>query len=99
MDATSPTGTDLSSSRELPTESDKGCQYTSADYTALAARPGVRLPAGRTGQCWDNALAEPFFATLVNDSRVPAEFDHSICGTTSAARLTFRRIFSEPAGR
>ena len=25
---------------------------------------GVRLSVGRTGQCWDNALAESFFATL-----------------------------------
>ncbi|MFS1304395.1 integrase core domain-containing protein, partial [Streptosporangium longisporum] len=39
-------------------------QYTSADYTALAERLGVRLSVGRTGQCWDNALAESFFATL-----------------------------------
>ncbi|MET7686152.1 integrase core domain-containing protein [Streptomyces sp. NPDC005423] len=25
---------------------------------------GVQLSAGRTGQCWDNALAESFFATI-----------------------------------
>ncbi|MFE3866374.1 hypothetical protein ACFXPT_39230 [Streptomyces goshikiensis] len=25
------------------------------------------MSAGRTGQCWDNALAESFFATLKND--------------------------------
>ncbi|MFB9681984.1 IS3 family transposase [Streptosporangium vulgare] len=44
--------------------SDRGCQYTSAAYAQLAMRPGVRLSVGRTGQCWDNALAESFFATL-----------------------------------
>ncbi|WP_435841478.1 integrase core domain-containing protein [Streptomyces griseofuscus] len=27
----------------------------------------VRLSVGRTGQCWDNALAESFFATLKNE--------------------------------
>ncbi|MFB7294170.1 integrase core domain-containing protein [Actinacidiphila glaucinigra] len=27
----------------------------------------MRLSVGRTGQCWDNALAESFFATLKNE--------------------------------
>jgi len=43
--------------------SDRGCQYTSAQFAATAARGGVRLSVGRTGQCWDNAPAESFFAT------------------------------------
>ncbi|WP_063895176.1 integrase core domain-containing protein [Streptomyces sp. Root369] len=30
----------------------------------LATEFGVRLSVGRTGQCWDNALAESFFATV-----------------------------------
>jgi transposase InsO family protein len=44
--------------------SDKGCQYTSGDYATLAGNLKVTLSAGRTGQCWDNALAESFFASL-----------------------------------
>jgi transposase InsO family protein len=44
--------------------SDRGCQYTSHDYATLAADLQVRLSVGRTGQCWDNALAESFFASL-----------------------------------
>ena len=44
--------------------SDKGCQYTSGDYTTLAGDLEVTLSTGRTGQCWDNALAESFFASL-----------------------------------
>lgn len=44
--------------------SDRGCQYTSREFAELAAEFGVRLSVGRTGQCWDNALAESFFATL-----------------------------------
>jgi putative transposase len=44
--------------------SDKGCQYTSGDYTTLAGDLAVTLSTGRTGQCWDNALAESFFASL-----------------------------------
>jgi transposase InsO family protein len=44
--------------------SGKGCQYTSGDYATLARDLKVTLSAGRTGQCWDNALAESFFASL-----------------------------------
>ena len=43
---------------------DRGCQYTSSDYALLAGDLKVRLSTGRTGQCWDNALAESFFASL-----------------------------------
>jgi transposase InsO family protein len=43
---------------------DRGCQYTSGDYARLAADLMVTLSTGRTGQCWDNALAELFFASL-----------------------------------
>lgn len=34
-------------------DSDRGCQYTSRQFATLAAQFGVRLPVGRTGQCWD----------------------------------------------
>jgi transposase InsO family protein len=43
---------------------DRGCQYTSSDYALLAGDLKVRLSTGRTGLCWDNALAESFFASL-----------------------------------
>lgn len=39
-------------------------QYTSADFASLAEDYQVVLSLGRTGQCWDNALAESFFASL-----------------------------------
>jgi transposase InsO family protein len=44
--------------------SDRGCQYTSSEFAALAADCQVALSVGRTGQCWDNALAESFFASI-----------------------------------
>ncbi|WP_274564362.1 IS3 family transposase [Streptomyces spiramyceticus] len=44
--------------------SDRGCQYTSQQFAVLADEFAVRLSVGRTGQCWDNALAESFFATI-----------------------------------
>jgi transposase InsO family protein len=39
-------------------------QYTSAQFSALADDLDVRLSVGRKGQCWDNAVAESFFATI-----------------------------------
>ncbi|MER6218885.1 IS3 family transposase [Streptomyces sp. NPDC048387] len=47
--------------------SDRGCQYTSNELATLAGQFGIRLSVGRTGQCWDNALAESFFSTLKNE--------------------------------
>jgi transposase InsO family protein len=44
--------------------SDRGSQYTSQQFATLADQFGIRLSVGRTGQCWDNALAESFFATI-----------------------------------
>jgi len=39
-------------------------QYTSAQYAHLANQLKVTLSVGRTGQSWDNAVAESFFASL-----------------------------------
>ena len=44
--------------------SDRGCQYTSGDYAKLARANGVVLSVGLAGECWDNAVAESFFATI-----------------------------------
>lgn len=46
---------------------DRGCQYTSTQFAAAATELGVRLSHGRTGQCWDNAVGESFFATIKNE--------------------------------
>jgi len=50
--------------RGLIFHSDRGCQYTSTDFAALCRRNGVVLSVGRKGECWDNAVAESFFATI-----------------------------------
>ena len=42
----------------------ESAQYTSGAYTTLADDLEVTVSTGRTGQCWDNALAESFFASL-----------------------------------
>jgi putative transposase len=44
--------------------SDRGCQYTSRDFRTLATDHGIVLSLGRKGTCWDNAVAESFFATI-----------------------------------
>lgn len=44
--------------------SDRGSQYTSEEFAAYAASIDVRLSVGKVGVCWDNAVAESFFATL-----------------------------------
>lgn len=44
--------------------SDRGSQYTSVAFRELLAWHGVRQSLSRPGQCWDNAVAESFFATL-----------------------------------
>ena len=46
---------------------DRGTQYTSREFAAFTARHRVRRSLGRTGVCWDNAVAESFFATLKNE--------------------------------
>lgn len=47
--------------------SDRGSQYTSDEYAKLAKLFAVRLSVGRTGVCWDNAVAESWFSMLKNE--------------------------------
>ncbi len=44
--------------------SDRGSQYTAAEFGRLLAGHGVLQSLSRPRQCWDNAVAESFFATL-----------------------------------
>lgn len=47
--------------------SDRGSQYTSQAFQAACAELGVTQSMGAVGTCWDNAVAEAFFATLKGD--------------------------------
>jgi putative transposase len=47
--------------------SDQGCQYTSALHRSALEHHGITVSMSRRGQCWDNAVAESFFATLKNE--------------------------------
>jgi transposase InsO family protein len=44
--------------------SDRGCQYTSTAYREALEQLGVEISMSRTGNCWDNAVAESLFATI-----------------------------------
>ena len=44
--------------------SDRGSNYTSAEFAAVLERLGIRQSVGRTGICFDNSLAESFNAAL-----------------------------------
>jgi transposase InsO family protein len=44
--------------------SDRGSQYACGAYQALLAAHRMRPSMSRKGNCWDNAVAESFFATL-----------------------------------
>ena len=47
--------------------SDRGTQYTSTEFGLKLAALHLRQSLGRTGCCYDNALAESFFAALKNE--------------------------------
>lgn len=47
--------------------SDRGAQYTSAAFQRQCTELAVTQSMGATGVCWDNAVAESFFATLKSD--------------------------------
>ncbi len=44
--------------------SDRGVQYAAGDYQKLLRDNGITCSMSRRGDCWDNAVAESFFATL-----------------------------------
>jgi transposase InsO family protein len=47
--------------------SDRGSQYASAEFSRSLAAHGFVQSMSRKANCWDNAVAESFFATLKNE--------------------------------
>lgn len=47
--------------------SDRGSQYTSTQFAVHLGALNLRGSMGKVGQCWDNAMAESFFASLKNE--------------------------------
>ena len=50
--------------KEVVHHSDKGSQYTSLAFGKRCRQMGVLTSTGSAGDCYDNAMAESFFATL-----------------------------------
>ena len=55
--------------------SDRGTQYTSQKFRTALKKHKMRGSMGRTGVCWDNSMAESFFASLKNELTHHAQYD------------------------
>jgi putative transposase len=53
--------------KELLHHSDRGCQYTSDAYQQTLRALGIECSMSRTGECYDNAVAERFFWSLKHE--------------------------------
>jgi putative transposase len=70
--------------------SDRGVHYACGEYQQLLAAHGAQVSMSRRGNCWDNAVAESFFASLEWELIDRAEWP-----TRDAARVAiFRYIES-----
>lgn len=54
---------------------DRGSQYGADSYRQLLAQHGIEPSMSRTGNCWDNAVAESFFHTLKTELIQLEDFD------------------------
>jgi transposase InsO family protein len=70
-------------SEGLVLHTDRGSQYASHELIALSKEHGIRLSMSRTGNWYDNAVAESFFHTLKTEHAFFARFD-----TCQGARMS-----------
>ncbi len=79
---------EMAVSRQLPGEdliahSDRGVQYASEHYQRTLTTHGIGCSMSRRGDCWDNAPAEGFFATLKKEL-----VHHEVYETRTEARTS-----------
>lgn len=79
---------EMAVSRELPeaglvAHSDRGVQYASEHYQGVLTQHDIECRMSRKGNCWDNAPAESFFATLKKEL-----VHHETYATHAAARVS-----------
>ena len=63
--------TELPFRRECYFSLHRGSNYTYCQFAATLKRHGLRQSAGVPGICYDNAMAESFFAALEERARLP----------------------------
>lgn len=65
--------------------SDRGGTYTSAEYRMARSRCFTHVSMSRKGNCWDNAIAESFFATLKSEHANHEKYERADDVATSLA--------------
>jgi transposase InsO family protein len=71
---------DRNPSLGLMHHSDRGSPYASGEYQKALAERGIVASMSRKGDCWDNAVAESFFATIKAEL-----IEHEVYATHDAA--------------
>ena len=61
--------------------SDRGSTYAAGDYRKALADRNIECSMSRKGNCWDNAVAESFFATLKREMNGADNLENRIIGT------------------
>ena len=64
LDALSRATANRKPSKGMLHHSDRGSPYASGDYRKELSNMGIVASMSRKGDCWDNAVAESFFATI-----------------------------------
>ena len=75
-------------------QSDRGAQYTSAEFRRFCRAHGVRPSVGRTGICYDNAVAESFFSSLKKErirKRIYKTRDHAKADDFDYSEVFYKR--------
>jgi len=72
---------------------DRGSNYTSTEFHTALVDLGLRHSVGRTGICYDNAMAESFFAALKNE-----RVDRTVYPTRAHAIRDITRYIDSHAG-
>jgi transposase InsO family protein len=77
--------------------SDRGSPYASGEYQQALAKRGIVASMSRKGDCWDNAVAESFFATI--KAELIEHEEYATHGTAVASIADYIERFYNPQRR